>query len=304
MNREEKRKVVCELYKEGKTMRDISKEVHMSFSDIGSAIKSMDKKSRPHKNELSAATRALMLFKKGKTPVEVAISMNFDPSEVAEIYKQFWKLEGLHKLLYLYDILKIDASLLAKVHDVMKEYNLTKEDIINIVDYAGDYNYLIEEVEEQKRQLNRILEQLHNTRIALDSSKKDHLLLSNQIDNYNDICLQKASYIEDLDGQMISLEDQILKLKNSDEHLVKFENTAREKLETITKDSSWILRIAIVTVIESIRRDPKKLMLINNGLESLDSFEPQLLDLSKSLFEMMLKQLMQQTLIAEDEEGS
>jgi hypothetical protein len=230
--------------------------------------------------------------------------MNSNPAEVAEIYKQFWKLNGLHKLLYLYEILKIDISLLAKVHDVMKEYNLSKEDIINIVDYAGDYDYLIEEVEEQKRQLNHVLEELNRTKNVLVSARKEQLSLSNQIDNYNNICLQKSSYIEDLHDEILSLEEQILKLKNGDEHFVKFENTAREKLQTITKDCTWILRIAIVTVIESIRRDPKKLMLINNGLEPLESFEPQLLDLSKGLFETMLKQLMRQTLIAEDEENS
>lgn len=41
MNREEKRQLVCQLYKEGKTMRNIAKEVHMSFSDIGSIIKKL-----------------------------------------------------------------------------------------------------------------------------------------------------------------------------------------------------------------------------------------------------------------------
>ena len=39
LNKFEKEKRVIELHKEGKTIRDISKEVHMSFSPISKIIK-------------------------------------------------------------------------------------------------------------------------------------------------------------------------------------------------------------------------------------------------------------------------
>jgi len=35
MNREEKEQYVIQLYKEGKTIREIAELVHMSFRDIG-----------------------------------------------------------------------------------------------------------------------------------------------------------------------------------------------------------------------------------------------------------------------------
>lgn len=41
MIRQEKQELVSRLYKEGKTMREIAKEVHMSFSDIGSITKKL-----------------------------------------------------------------------------------------------------------------------------------------------------------------------------------------------------------------------------------------------------------------------
>ena len=43
MNKFEKEKRVIELHLEGKTIRDIAKEIHMSFSDIGRRIKTYEK---------------------------------------------------------------------------------------------------------------------------------------------------------------------------------------------------------------------------------------------------------------------
>jgi transposase len=46
LNKFEKEKRVIQLHLEGKTIRDISKEVHMSFGFISKIIKAYDKKIR------------------------------------------------------------------------------------------------------------------------------------------------------------------------------------------------------------------------------------------------------------------
>ena len=46
LNKFEKEKKVIELHLEGKTIRDIAKEVHMSFKDIGRIIKAYERKIR------------------------------------------------------------------------------------------------------------------------------------------------------------------------------------------------------------------------------------------------------------------
>ena len=43
LNKFEKEKRVIELHLEGKTIRDIAKEVHMSFRDISKIIKAYEK---------------------------------------------------------------------------------------------------------------------------------------------------------------------------------------------------------------------------------------------------------------------
>ena len=174
MNRQEKRQLVLRLYNEGKTMREISKEVHMSFSDIGSITKKLNEQLEPKRKEISIESQALKLFRKQKNPVDVAISLDVSPSKAAGIYKQFWKLRGLYNLLYLYEQVKPDISLLVKIHDAVKKYNLNKKDIINIANYAPKHLYLKDEIEKQEWQLDSILNQKDDANNSLLSIKKKH----------------------------------------------------------------------------------------------------------------------------------
>jgi hypothetical protein len=64
LNREEKRQLVLQLYKEGKTMREIAKEAHMSFGDIGSITKKLNEQLEPKSKEISIESHALKLFRK------------------------------------------------------------------------------------------------------------------------------------------------------------------------------------------------------------------------------------------------
>src|SRR5438093_8243696 len=279
MNREEKRQLVCQLYTEGKTMREISKEVHMSFSDIGSITKKLNEELELKRKEISIESQALALFKKGNDPVKVALSLDLSPSKTESIYKQYWKLTSLKKLLNLYKKVRDDVSLLSTVHDVMKKYNLTKRDIINIVDYADKRIFLKEDVRELEIQFDHLLKQRHAANDDLMSAKKEYAALLEQIDKYSEINLRKSSQIEDLNSEIKKMETNISLLKNSNEYYTKFEQVAREKLDSLTKDSVWMLRLAIAVVVESLRRDPNKKMIINDDVIPQESYEANILDL-------------------------
>lgn len=72
----EKEELVKQLYREGKTIREIAKVVHMSFTDIAAIIRKEigeSNKDNNNKPTMTKETEVLKLFKKGKTPVEVAI---------------------------------------------------------------------------------------------------------------------------------------------------------------------------------------------------------------------------------------
>ena len=230
MNREEKERLVIKLFKEGRTMREIAKEVHMSFGDIGKITKKLNEESEPKIKEKSIESQALKLFKKGKNPVDVSIIMDLNPSEVVQIYNQFWELKGLHQLLHLYKMVKDEISLLMRVHNVVKKYNLTKKDIINIVNWAGKFDFLKEEVDELERQFDHLMKQRHIANDSLLSAKKKHAELAGQIEIYNNIIKQKLANIENMENEIKRLDNQISQLSSSNDCCNKFEQTGT-KLE-------------------------------------------------------------------------
>jgi hypothetical protein len=107
LSKTEKEQRVIELYQQGKNIRQIAQEVHMSFADIGAierkvkGLQDDDGKSKEQQDNivhttLSKDSQAFALFSEGKKPIEVAIKLDIGANEIDRLYQQFWKLEGLN----------------------------------------------------------------------------------------------------------------------------------------------------------------------------------------------------------------
>src|SRR5215210_7635949 len=99
MTRQERERLVLELYNHGKTIREIAKEARMSFRDIGVILnKTLKEKTEATKEQgqdnnreqckqqenLSLSVQAYKLFSDRKTPLEVAIALNLRESEATK----------------------------------------------------------------------------------------------------------------------------------------------------------------------------------------------------------------------------
>jgi transposase len=97
ITKQDRQKLVLELYKQGKSIREIAQEARMSFRDIGSILNKADEAQRKEQEQqgiddnvsdknqqqqgqeqqhLSLATQAYKHFTEGKTPIEVAVALN------------------------------------------------------------------------------------------------------------------------------------------------------------------------------------------------------------------------------------
>jgi transcriptional regulator len=96
----QKEKRVIELYKLGKTIREIAKEVHMSFKDISSVIKKYMGEDEEGENKitLSKDIQAIKLFSQNKSTLDVVIELGLNADKVERIFKKFLKLKGLDAL--------------------------------------------------------------------------------------------------------------------------------------------------------------------------------------------------------------
>jgi hypothetical protein len=193
LNRRDKGQLVIELHRQGKTVREIASSAHLSFTDIGKIIRKIDDRDDDNvdlKNK-SKNTQALFLFSRGKKPIEVAIELDLSTSEVHEMQEEFWALNDLHELAFVYNEVKTFLSSFLKLFHCLKERRMLDEKHISkFLRYA---NYDLTDLE------NRV-QCLSNEIINLEGQKRN---LMNKLILWN-------AQLSDL-GRAIDIKNQQLK---------------------------------------------------------------------------------------------
>jgi hypothetical protein len=199
LNKQEKERLVIRLYKEGKTIRQIAHEAHISFTDIGKIIRKtngLDNDEIPS-DEMrgkSKTTQALNLFLQGKRPVQVAIELDLTASEVEELQQEFWVLTNLDELALVY--LEIKGYLdpfLRLFHELKKSKLTNKKNIETVLRYASDLPSLenkfrglantVLDLEIKKKELSAQLvdlaQAINQYQDVIDNKKQQHYTYSN-----------------------------------------------------------------------------------------------------------------------------
>jgi hypothetical protein len=193
LSRKEKERLVIDLYyNQGKTFRDIAKEVRMSFSDISFIIKKKEAEEEEEKNntnkdknqQLSLFAKAYKLYSKGKSPVQVAIDLNISESQATQFYREYWNLLGLYWLKCLYEKTNGKIWPLWELYqELIEKRNMNMEQVGDVVDTAIDRLPYMETLYEQAKD-----------EVGKMQDKRQWLL--NEIDFLNDKIskLQKTFY--------------------------------------------------------------------------------------------------------------
>lgn len=167
LNKFEKEKKVIELHtKEGKTLKEISKIVRMSFRDISRIIKAYDKKIRfePKKENnqsnkikrCSKNSRAYDLFSNGKTPVQVAIDLQLDYEKVRKYWTEFLRLNNMKKLYNIYIENEFHLDFLFKIYYFMKRNKISIRDSENVLRAANNLINLNQTYSNLKTEINSL----------------------------------------------------------------------------------------------------------------------------------------------------
>ncbi len=139
LNRRDKEQLVIKLHQEGKTIREVAQQVHMSFKDIGTIIRKIDGKVDDGVDLTSPETKALSLFSSGKKPIDVAIELNLSASEVQNLLEEYWALIDIHELAFVYHEIKAYLpSFLKLFHYLKNNKMLSEKHISNVLRYVGN----------------------------------------------------------------------------------------------------------------------------------------------------------------------
>jgi transposase len=171
LNKFEKEKRVIELHiEEGKTIRDIAKEIHMSFRDISKIIKRHDKKLRletkkesiAQTKKLSKNSQAYHLFLNGKTPVDVAIDLNLDFDKVRKYWTEFLRLQNMKDLYNIYIENEYHLDYIFRIYYFLLRNKISIKDCENILKNVDDVIKLNQYLSNIKLQINRLEQRKSN----------------------------------------------------------------------------------------------------------------------------------------------
>jgi transposase len=270
LTRQERERLVIDLYNQGKTIREIAKEVRMSFRDIGAILnKTVEEKTEgikqnnnnggeKNQEHLSLSSQAYKLFSEGKTPLQVAIKLNLRESEATKFYKEYWKLKQLYNLNMIYEELKGDIEPFLKLYKLAKRKGMGVKQVVDILATASNdlpaiekrFNRLrndISMLQFQKRIDERNLSQLNN---QVASTTK--LLTSYRISS-----IRERREIENLYNEKVRITNLVTHFKNNNKEYLKIKQVAEDKVKDILTDSKLLLKFATLSVIESLRNNPE-----------------------------------------------
>ncbi len=137
LSKKEKEKLVIKLANEGKTTREIAKEVHVSLKTIQQILNKVtgdnEDEEKQRLESKSEYAKAFRMFKYGLPLEDVAIELDIETLIVICYYKDYLKLVNMGRLVTVYENVKDDLTLFLRLYGRIKKERLSKPQIIELL---------------------------------------------------------------------------------------------------------------------------------------------------------------------------
>jgi hypothetical protein len=137
LSKKDKEKRVIDLANQGKTTREIAKEVYISLKSIGQILNKVtgdnEDEEKQRLESKSDYARAFKMFQDGRPLTEVAIELDIESPTVICYYEDYLKLVNMRKLVAIYNDVKNDLPLFLKLYWRIKKERLSKPQISELL---------------------------------------------------------------------------------------------------------------------------------------------------------------------------
>jgi len=136
---EEREKRVLEYLEESKSYKEIENLLHISSRDISLIQKkAREKKEKEEKNEIitSVTSKALKLYKEGKSCLDVAVTLGITAQQAQKFYIDYLSLTDYQQLAQIYQQLdeKLIQALANLLYHIKKnEIKISEEEIVETI---------------------------------------------------------------------------------------------------------------------------------------------------------------------------
>jgi DNA repair exonuclease SbcCD ATPase subunit len=282
LTKQEKEKLILNLYNQGKTYKQITGMARVSPRDIKPVLEKAEKErekelgittqegnnkaTENHQTQKAHAfSQAYRLFSEGKTPLGVAIELNLKERETTKYYRQYWKLIQLHSLDEIYEEIGEDIIHLPKIHRSIKAASMRVDQAINLIKNASND---LPTLEEKYQKVKKEVSSLEFKKLEADRTLND---LLDQIDRSEKIlkwletsCQEDEAKLDELEQKRIRLKRLVKQFKENDEEYLMIKRAVQNKVTNSLLDGNSILKVALNSLMESMRIDPQKYINLIN----------------------------------------
>ena len=244
LTRQQKDQRILDLFEQGHNTREITHEVHASFSYIGAVLRKAAKEKEIEEQQVqkaSLSTQAYKLFLGGKNPVQVAITLNIRQPEVDQYFKEFCKLEKLNGLYQMYEEITADVGSLVNLYKLMKDADLKPEQTVKLLSFA---NNNLADLHLKCNALRTELEHLNGRKESLNNALQN---ITKNLEYYTLRCQQELSKMDQLHQQRERQENIVRNFENSNKEYFKIKKFVEDRVtwyliswKTICKVCSFV----------------------------------------------------------------
>jgi len=234
---------VLELYDQGKSTRDIAKELRMSLRDIGYILKkdqvnhgivtivdngNNSSNNNNNKPPNEKATHAYKLFSEAKKPVEVAIQLTLSEKEATRYYTEYWRLKRLYSLCHIYQESKGNLSYILKLFALAKRQGITADNIEWFVNLVNIDTYNIPDLQKQYARLQDEVQGIDHQKVVskakLNNMNNRVSILCRTMYQLSATCNDRRNEISYLQNQIQALEGYVHELENHNQQQQEVQN--------------------------------------------------------------------------------
>jgi hypothetical protein len=234
LSRQERERLVLDLYNQGKNTREIAQEVRMSFSAIGAILKKAEQENEINKEQtekISQAAQSYKLFSDGESPVDVAIALNLRQAEVTKFYREYWKLEQLYDLSEVYEEIKGDIHSFVNLYRLSKTAGMNTQQVVNLLNIANNHLPAVKQrCEDLKRQVCSLEGDKRNSAMILQELSDQVSDLRNTSDSYRLSCEEERRQMAELHQKKMKLEALVNDFQDNNEEYLKVIKTVGEEV--------------------------------------------------------------------------
>jgi hypothetical protein len=311
LTRQERERLVLDLYNQGKTYREISKEARISPRDIGVILNKIiggkteglkednngaeKSQQEEEQQQLSISAQAYKLFSEDKTPLEVAIALNLSESEATKFCREYWKLKQLHNLSVVYEEIKDDIASFLKLYKLSKAKDMGIQQVVDILGIANNDLPAIEERFKRLRtDVGMLQSQKHTCKRTLYQLNNQIASTSTLLNSFHISCKRERGEIENLYNEKARLESIVTEFKNNNEGYLKIKEAAKEKVKDVLTNGKLLLRFAIASIIESLRINSE----LYDFVLSDDLYAAFILEEAEKLYNKLMTKLTNEIIVA------